>query len=145
MNINLSLSAPSQMETECLVAVVLDHGDKDKPAAAVACGDGPIRDAAKEVIASGEASGKMFETTLLHRPAGLKAKRLLLLGGGKAKSFSSVELRKVAGAAVRALKGKSIRSFAFAVPEIAVSAPEGVRSIVEGAFVGDFDPAIGDR
>ncbi len=140
MNTNLSSNAPSQVETDCLVAVVLDQGDKDKSAAVVDCGDAPVREAAKDVIASGEVTGKAFETTLLHRPAGLKAKRLLLLGGGKAKSFSAAELRKLAGAAVRTLKGKSIRSFAFAVPENGVNAAEGVRSVVEGVFVGDFDP-----
>src|SRR5882724_5290740 len=133
MNINLSLSAPSQVETDWLVAVVLDQGDKDKPAAVVACSDASVRDAAKEVVASAEVTGKIFETTLLYRPAGLKAKRLLLVGGGKAKSFSASELRKVAGAAVRTLKGKSIRSFAFALPE-SVNAAEGVRAVVEGAF-----------
>src|SRR5258708_12767934 len=92
MNINLSLSAPSQAETDCLVAVVLDQGDKGKPSATLASSDAPVRDAAKEVLASSEVTGKMFETTLLHRPAGLKAKRLLLLGGGKATSFSAADL-----------------------------------------------------
>jgi len=140
MNTNLSLTAPSQVETECLVAVVLDHGDKNKPAGILDCGDAPVREAAKEVIASGEATGKACETTLLHRPPGLKAKRLLLVGGGKATNFSSAELRKLAGIAVRTLKSKSIRSFAFALPESGANAAEGVRSVVEGAFVGDFDP-----
>jgi leucyl aminopeptidase len=70
----------------------------------------------------------------------LKAKRLLLVGGGKAKTFSAAELRKLAGAAARTLKGKNIRSFAFALPENGVAAPDGVRAIVEGAFVGNFDP-----
>ncbi|MFY9559142.1 MAG: leucyl aminopeptidase [Terriglobales bacterium] len=140
MNTNLSLAAPSQVETDCLVAVVLDQGDKDKPAPAIAFSDAPVREAAKDVIASGEVTGKNFETTLLHRPAGLKAKRLLLLGGGKAKNFSAAELRKLAGAAVRTLKGKSIRSFAFALPDNGVSAVEGVRAVVEGVYVGDFDP-----
>jgi leucyl aminopeptidase len=140
MNTHLSFAAPSQVETDCLVAVVLDQGDKDKAAAVVACADAPVRDAAKDVIASGEVTGKSFETALLHRPAGLKAKRLLLVGGGKANSFSAAELRKLAGAAVRTLKGKSIRSFAFALPENGVSAAEGIRSVVEGVFVGDFDP-----
>jgi leucyl aminopeptidase len=103
-----------------------------------------VREAAKDVIASGEVTGKSFETTLLHRPAGLKAKRLLLVGGGKAKNFSAAELRKLAGAAVRTLKSKSIRSFAFVLPANAtaagVSADDAVRAIVEGAFVGNFDP-----
>lgn len=139
MNTNLSSSNPSQVETDCLVAVVLDQGEKDKPSPMVDTTDPAVRDAAKDVIASGEVTGKMFETTLLHKPASLKAKRLLLLGGGKAKSFSSAELHKLAGAAVRTLKSKTIRSFAFALPD-SVAAPDAVASVVEGAFVGNFDP-----
>jgi len=145
MNTNLSSSAPAQLETDCLVAVVLDRsekkqGEKDKPAAEVAASDAALIAAAKDVIASGEVTGKIFETTLLHHPAGLKAKRLLLLGGGKAKTFSASDLRKLVGAAVRTLKAKSVRSFAFVVPETAVPAPDGVRAIVEGAIVGNFEP-----
>src|ERR1700687_4408141 len=150
MNTNLSSSVPSQLETECLVVVVLDRSEKDqnekdqskkdKPAVTLESSDAAVREAAKDVVSSGEVTGKTFEITLLHRPAGLKAKRLLLLGGGKAKTFSAAELRKLAGAAVRTLKSKSIRSFAFVVPETAVPASQGVPAIVEGAFVGNFDP-----
>ena len=140
MNTNLSSSAPSQLETECLVVVTLDKGEKDKLAPSIECADAAVQEAAKEVMASGEVTGKSFETALLHRPAGLKAKRLLLVGGGKAKTFSAAELRQLAGTAVRTLKSKSIRSFAFAMPENGIAATEGVRAIVEGAFVGNFDP-----
>jgi len=83
--------------------------------------------------------GKMYETTLLHQPAKLKAKRLLLIGGGKAKTFSAADLRKLAGAAARSLKPRGIRSFAFVAPE-SVDAEVAVKAIVEGAFVGNFDP-----
>ncbi len=145
MKTNLSSSVPSQLETDCLVVVVLDQSEKDqskkdKPVATVESSDAAVREAAKDVISSGEVTGKMFETTLLHRPTGLKAKRLLLLGGGKAKTFSAAELRKLAGAAVHTLKSKSIRSFAFVVPETAIPSSQGLRAIVEGAFVGNFDP-----
>jgi leucyl aminopeptidase len=147
MNTNLSSSVPSQLETDCLVAVVLDRNEKDrsekkedKPVVTVESSDVAVREAAKDVISSGEVTGKTFETTLLHRPAGLKAKRLLLVGGGKAKTFSAAELRKLAGTAVRTLKSKSIRSFAFVVPETAIPSSQGLRAIVEGAFVGNFDP-----
>ncbi len=156
MNTNLSFSVPSQLETECLVAVVLDHNEKDqaeknhagkdKPAPSVECADAAVREAAKELISSGEVTGKAFETTLLHRPAGLKAKRLLLVGGGKARDFSAAQLRKLAGTAVRMLKPKSIRSFALVLPENGIaagfSADDGVRAVVEGAFVGNFDPGF---
>ncbi|MGA8775260.1 MAG: leucyl aminopeptidase [Terriglobales bacterium] len=155
MNTNLSFTAPSAIETDCLVVVVLDQAEKapsekapgdkdsagkDSPAPAVATSDAAVAAAAKEVIGSGEVTGKSFETTLLHNPAGLNAKRLLLLGGGKAKTFSISDLRKLAGAAVRTLKGKSIRNFALVVPETAVPAADGVRAVVEGAFVGSFEP-----
>jgi len=139
MKTTLSVSAPAQVETECLVVVALDRGEKDKPQVIVETSDASIKDAASQVIASGEAVGKMFETTFLHAPAKLKAKRLLLLGGGKANKFSTYELRRLAGAAVRALKPKGIRSFAFVAPS-AIDAEDAVKSIVEGSFIGNFDP-----
>jgi leucyl aminopeptidase len=139
MKTNLSLATPADLETECLVAVVLDRGEKDKTEAFVASSDKAVQDAATEVIASGETTGKNFETTLLHNPAKLKAKRLLLLGGGKAQKFSASDLRKLAGAAVRGLKSRSLRSFAFVAPESGIPAGEAVRAIVEGALIGNFD------
>jgi len=99
MKTDLFFSNPTEVESECLVAVVLDRGEKDKTEAYVASSEKALQDAAAEVISSGEVSSKSFETTLLHHPAKLKAKRLLLLGGGKAKKFSVSELRKLAGAA----------------------------------------------
>jgi len=87
MKTNISSSAPSQLETDCLVVVVLDHSEKDKPAPAVECDDKAVREAAKDVIASGEVTGKPFETTLLHHPTGLKARRLLLVAAAKRRIF----------------------------------------------------------
>ena len=136
----LSLSAPTEVETECLAVVVLDHGSKDKPEATVETSDNAIRQASAEVIASGEVSGKTFETNILHHPAKVKAKRLLLIGGGKAKDFTSSDLRRLAGAAVRSLKPKGLRSMAFLTPEGSFNAEEAVKAIIEGAFVGNFDP-----
>jgi leucyl aminopeptidase len=140
----LSLAIPAEVDTECLAVVVLDRsekdrGAKDKPEVTAATNDGAVSAAAAEVIASGEVSGKLFEATLLHRPSKLKAKRLLLLGGGKTKDFTSSELRKLAGVAVRFLKPRGIRSLAFIAPE-GIAAEEAVKAIVGGAFVGDFDP-----
>ena len=139
MKTNLSLSPPAEVETECLVVVALDRGEKDKTDVSLETGDKAIRDAARDVIASGEVTGKIFENTLIHHPSGLKAKRLLVVGGGKAKNFTSSELRKMAGTATRTLKPKGVRSFAFVAPE-AIPAEEALKAVVEGAFVGNFDP-----
>ena len=134
----VSPSTPSQLETECLVAVVLDRGDKDKTDAYVTTADKAVQEVAAEVIASGEVTGKSLETTLLHKPEKLKAKRVLLLGGGKAKKLAAGDLRKLAGVAVRSLKARGIRGFAFVVPD-GLKPEEAVKAIVEGAFVGNFD------
>jgi leucyl aminopeptidase len=145
MKTTISLSTPAEVETECLVAVVLDqgtaslNGKEKKPELKVAISDGAVSSVASDLLASGELSGKPFETNLMHKPNGLKAKRLLLLSGGSAKKFASYDLRRLAGAAVRTLKARGIRSFAFVAPS-GIAAEEAVRAIVEGAHVGNFDP-----
>jgi leucyl aminopeptidase len=154
MNTNLSLANPAQVETECLVVLALDYGEKDKNEPRLQTSDSALKAAVSEMFASGEFSGKLFETLLLHHPQGLKAKRLLLIGGGKAKNFTALELRKASGTAVRSLKPKGIRSFAFALPNAmdlpqtrnasgepqAEAGPEAtVKAIVEGAYVANFD------
>ena len=98
-----------------------------------------MQSVAADLLASGELTGRPFEANLLHKPAGLKAKRLLLIGGGAAKKFTSYDLRRIAGTAVRTLKSRGIRSFAFIAPP-SIPAVEAVRAIVEGALVGNFDP-----
>ena len=155
MKTTLSLSPAAQVETECLVAVVLDRAENDraenngrakpgraksdKPEAFVSASDKAVQQAAADLISSGDVAGKNFEVSWLHKPTGLKARRLLLIGGGKAKSFSASELRKIAGAAVRALKPRNLRGLAFVVPE-QIAAEDAVKAIVEGAIVGNFDP-----
>ena len=145
MKTTISLSTPAEVETESLVAVVLDHSnaaasDKDKKTELkVASTDRAVESTSADLLASGELTGKPFETNLLHRPGGLKAKRLLLVGGGSAKKFSSYDLRRVAGTAVRMLKSRGIRSFTFVAPA-GIPSEEAVRAIVEGAHVGNFDP-----
>ncbi len=152
MKTTLHTASLSQLETECLVVAVVDNaaepkndGKPAKPKPQLLTDDKTVLNAAADLIASGEVTGKMLETALLHKPPRLKAKRLLLIGGGKAKSFSSAELRKLAGAAVRALKAKGVKNFAFAAPNSMAGragsgATDAVKAIVEGALVGDFEP-----
>ena len=147
MKTTLHTGKPSQVETECLVVAVVDaseksaNGDKDKPKPEILSEDQAVQNAAADLVASGEVTGKMLEVTLLHKPAGLKAKRLLLIGGGKAKTLSGSELRKIAGTALRTVKGKELKSFALVVPTAAsFSAEDAVKAIVEGAYIGAFDP-----
>ena len=51
-------------------------------------------------------AGKSLEISILHHPAGVKAKRLVLAGGGEQERFDASELRKLSGAVLRWLKSK---------------------------------------
>src|SRR6202140_5774846 len=105
MKTTITPATPGDPETESLVAVVLDHAEPapnvkerdKKPQLKVATSDSAVQSVEADLLASGEVAGKAFETNLLHNPAALKAKRLLLISGGSAKIFSSYELRRLAG------------------------------------------------
>src|SRR5579871_2882479 len=137
---------PAEVETECLVVIALDHGSKDssskewKSEPRLAVKDSALEKAVADLFASGEVTGKAYETVVLHRPQGLKAKRLMIVGAGKAKTFSHAEVRRAAGTAIRSLKPKMIKSCAFVLPELSTGSEDAVRSILEGALVADFDP-----
>jgi leucyl aminopeptidase len=145
MKTRLVVTPVAGLETECLAIIVLDESGANgngsaKPAPKVQAAEAAVQAAVREVLEAGEIGGRMLETALLHHPQGLKAKRLLLIGGGKAANFSAYELRRAAGAAVRLLKAKNLRSFAFLLPPLAGGAAEAAKAVTEGAFVGNFDP-----
>jgi leucyl aminopeptidase len=145
MQSKLTYSPVADVPSELLVLVALDHnGDKSKdakPDARLASSEKAALEAVRDIIASGELTAKALETTLVHAPKGFKAKRLLIIGGGKAAKFNANDLRKIAGTAVRFAKGKNIRSVAIAIPSgTQLGGDFSVRSLAEGAFVGDFDP-----
>jgi leucyl aminopeptidase len=140
MDTKLVVGSPAEVETECLVVIALDHGEKQKNEPRLAMRDAALEKATAELLSTGEVTSKTFEGVIVHRPQGLKAKRLLVINAGKAKNFNQRELRKAAGSAVRFLKPKMIKSCAFVLPDLAGGLEEGVRSMVEGAYVGDFDP-----
>lgn len=140
MDTRLVFASPAEVETECLIVFAVDRGENKKPEPALAGKDPALDKAVADLISSGEISGKSGETVLLHKPQGIKAKRLLVAGCGKAKSFNHVELRKAAGAALRTLKPKMIKSCAYVLPELPSGAEDAMRSIVEAAYVADFDP-----
>ena len=98
----------------------------------------PSVSAVAELYESKEFAGKPLDMALLHRPAGLQAQRLLLIGGGKPDKFNAASLRRAAGAALRHLKPKSFRNIAMLL-DPAFSGPEHVAAAVEGAILGDFE------
>src|SRR5215468_11207458 len=111
MQITIETKPYATLETEALVIPVFEA---DNPIEGrVAELDQLLGGLLKRLATSGELTGKNLEFTLLHAPAGLKAARLLLVGAGKKDAFTGATLRKIAGAALRSLKGKGVKNFAF--------------------------------
>jgi leucyl aminopeptidase len=144
MRTELSYIPLSEFETELLAVMAADaqaaKGADVKPAPVLLSGDEAVKNAAAQVLASGEFKAGANETLLLHAPTGLKAKRLLIIGLGKQAKVKVHNVRNAAGTAARFVKPRGIRELALALPDAAGMLPESARAAVEGALVGDFDP-----
>jgi leucyl aminopeptidase len=92
----------------------------------------------EELKVSGELTGKPYEFTLVHRPVGSKAHKLLVVGAGKKEAFNNAHLRRLSGAAVRYLRARGVHEVAWLLGRREPNAEE-VQSIVEGAIVADYD------
>src|SRR5437867_2915474 len=139
MDTKLVFTPAAEIETELLSIFVVDIStskEKDAPQQLVLLsGEQALTATAQTVLASGEFKGEANETLLLHAPAGVEAKRLLLIGLGNAAKISPHDVRKGAGTAVRFAKPRGIRALAIAVTTSdALAAQATVRSMVEGAL-----------
>ena len=125
-----------------LVVFALDMADKKaekkqtKPVIKLLTTGAPLAKATAALLGSGEFAATSCETVLLHAPAGFKAERILLVGLGQ---LTTTELRKAAGAAVRFAKPRKLRELTIAIPE-GLDPFAAARALVEGAYIGDFDP-----
>jgi leucyl aminopeptidase len=145
MRTELTFASLAAIETELLTVLAVDiqtaKGPDARPEPALLTADEAVNAAARAVLASGEFKAGVNETVLLHSPAGLKARRLLVVGLGKRAKATIHSVRNAAGTAVRFAKPRGIRELAFALPVSAELPPApSARAAVEGALVGDFDP-----
>ena len=136
MQITLETKPFAALETDGLVSYVFEEADpiQGRIAELDKAAGGLLQKLAK----SGELTGKTLEFTLVHAPAGLKAARLLLVGAGKREQWNSATLRKIAAAALRYLKTRSVKTFALLVREGHAS-EETAQAIAEGALAANFE------
>ena len=124
MEMKLVPGALEQIEADAIAVVLFEDGESI-PA---------VKSWLDEMRASGEFSGKTGETAVLHQPQGLKAKRLIAVGGGQAAKFDGAGLRKAVGGVVRAHKQKGVRKLAWML------GAGSAEAAVEGAILGCYEP-----
>jgi len=145
MKTELSFAPLAGIETELLAVTAVDSqtakGPDFKPQPVLLTADEAVISAAAAVLASGEFKAGVNETLLLHAPAGLAARRLLIVGLGKQAKATASSVRSAAGTAVRYTKPRGIRELVFALPEAEFLPPGPCsRASVEGAILADYDP-----
>ncbi len=131
MKYSLSGDSPADAPVDAVVGFVCEEPD----AAEIEQWNALTGGLAGELLGRGEFKGKLHSTARIHRPAGMKAGQLLLVGCGPRKEFSRLLLRECAGVAGRKLRGSGARS-------AAVEARESgrVRAVVEGLSAALYEP-----
>ncbi len=144
MRTELSFAPIAGIQTELLAVLAADtqtaKGPEAKPKPMLLTTDPAVQAAAAAVLSTGEYRAGANETLLLHAPAGISAKRLLIVGLGKLAKASVHSVRDAAGTAVRFAKPRGIREVVLALPSSeSLRGAASARAVAEGAFVGDFD------
>ncbi len=145
MRTELSFAPTAAIATEMLAVFAADtqtaKGSDAKPQPTPLTTDPKIQAAAATVLGTGEYKAGANETVLLHAPAGIAAKRLLIVGLGKLAKATAHAVRDGAGTAVRFAKPRGIREVAVVLPSSeGLRGAAGARAVAEGVFLGDFDP-----
>jgi leucyl aminopeptidase len=138
MNIQVRKADPLKQKSSCLVVGVFEKKFSDPLLKALDQAlDGLLRQAQR----SGEFTGKSGEKLLLQPAGALAAERLLLIGLGTPDQASTETLRRAAGEAFNALKGKRLKNVACSLPTAAVrntDLAERTAAVTEGLLLAAY-------
>jgi leucyl aminopeptidase len=101
MQFVVKTGAPASQRTECAILPVFDDGQLRGATQAF---DKASRGSIQALLRSGDVSGRLGATTLVHRTDGTSAARWLLVGCGKFSDFSTKRLTSALTAALNALR-----------------------------------------
>src|SRR5208282_1795099 len=121
MRTEISFAPIAGIATELLAVLAVDTQTAKgpntdlgaKPQPTLLTTDAAVQAAAAGVLVTGEYKAGANETILLHAPAGLAAKRLLIVGLGKLAKATVHSVRHAAGTAIRFAKPRGIRELAL--------------------------------
>ncbi|MGA0935622.1 MAG: leucyl aminopeptidase [Pseudohongiellaceae bacterium] len=101
MKFTIKAASLQNLSTACLVLGVYTNQNLPELTAQA---DKLIRKKISKLIDSGDLSGALGQTVLMHAPEGLRAKRVLLVGLGKKSDFDQKKFGRAVGAVAMALK-----------------------------------------
>jgi leucyl aminopeptidase len=135
LQFSLATAAPETVDTACVVVGVYEGGVFSSAAAKV---DSAAAGAIKRQVESGDITGKLGASTLLFAPAGVVARRVLVVGLGAQKSFDAARFQKISIDAARALGRLPIDSAASFLCEIEVPGRDADWSVRTAILAADY-------
>ena len=139
MQVLIAQDAPVAVRADALVVPVFTGGELSGAAKAL---DAALGGAISDVLATEEIKGKLAECALVHAKD-QPYHRVLLVGLGDSAKFEPAHLARYAGAAVRYLGRRNVKSIAIALPDQAKGNETACASFAtEGAIAGTFQTSI---
>jgi leucyl aminopeptidase len=117
MKFTIKEGSAEKINTECIVVVVSSRGTLSDEAKLCDKSSGK---SISKIIRSGDFSGKLGETQLIHNPAGLAAKRLLILGSGDTRKLNGRNSAKMFRAGIKVLQKSNATNAHFAIASLKV-------------------------
>ncbi|HYL98270.1 MAG TPA: leucyl aminopeptidase [Blastocatellia bacterium] len=93
-----------------------------------------------EIVGGPEMKGKAGESVYLHRPRGVRARRILLAGLGKRDQVSFESVIKYCGSAARFLRSKGVKTFAILRVGNDFDPPTAAEAAAVGMIASLFEP-----
>ncbi len=117
MKYSIRVGSAHTVTADCLVLVIWNKGDLNNEARAV---DGASAKSLSKLLRAGDFDGKLGDSLVIHNPAGVRAKRLLLVGGGDARKFTAKNAAKTLRSALQAAFKLNAASLHLAIASVTV-------------------------
>ena len=126
----------SKFKTDCIIVGVYDSKKLSADAKSL---DAASKGAIAHAAASGDISGKVGSTLLLHGLSGIGAKRVLLVGMGDEKQYGNVAFKSALVSAFKVLKGTAVTDVVLSLDtrhagDLAWKVEQACILAIEGAY-----------
>jgi len=140
MKINIANQSITKFDCDIII-VNLFEGVKS-PAGATGAVDKALDGMISKLIKTGEITGKLGKTTVIHTFNKLKALRVMVVGLGKAANFGLEEIRKAAGAAAttaQEIKARKVGTIVHGAGIGGIRPAQATQSLVEGTVLALYE------
>ena len=118
MRYSIKGGSPEKISADCIIVIIWRNGSLSEEAKLIDSASGKC---ISKITRSGDLSGKLGETQLIHNPIGIQAKRVLLVGGGKKKDFTASNAVKMLKTCLKVTGKLEATSLHFALASAVVS------------------------